>query len=611
MAGLEKLVGFTGAAALGISSIASASNILYVSGSGGVGPNGETVYSSLHQALVDAPVVGASKIYVAEGVYVPEEPFSATPDDMRSAAFTLPSGVHLYGGFPQDSWDLADRCGETNPTRLSGDQNGDDGPNFTNRDDNSYNVLRVMTNNTDTSLDGFVVEGGHANGSLSLYKWGGGLINLGSPISIANTIFTDNYAHERGGAVYTTGSPTFENVTFTGNESLRGGAVAHYGSGESLFDGCTFVDNHGLLGGAIYATASTANTKVNVNNSTFNNNTATSTGGAIAVETGARFAIDGSTFYGNNASAGGAIDTWNILSSSIKNSTLSNNSANQGGAIWTGVSSAPAQDVLTLENSILDENTASESGGAIYSRNKRDIIINTQITGNSAPAGSAIFNWRNSGTGGLSNAPVILSSTIADNTGSAAIRAESHPFTMYNTIVFNNDGAFSLWSASPQVKYSTIQGGFTGEGNITNTPLFNGPNDYRLLQHCSSVDSGNNALADGIEFDIIGDPRIQSNNGNPTPIINRGAYETAIEPQQPSCPADLTGDGVVNVSDLLQLLSAWGPNVGHPADLNGDGVVNVSDLLILLGQWGPCPVQINGGVFNPETGRFTAEHRRR
>src|SRR5690606_523096 len=33
---------------------------------------------------------------------------------------------------------------------------------------------------------------------------------------------------------------------------------------------------------------------------------------------------------------------------------------------------------------------------------------------------------------------------------------------------------------------------------------------------------------------------------------------------------------------------AWGPNAGDPADFNGDGVVDVSDLLTLLGAWGTC-----------------------
>jgi T5SS/PEP-CTERM-associated repeat protein len=50
--------------------------------------------------------------------------------------------------------------------------------------------------------------------------------------------------------------------------------------------------------------------------------------------------------------------------------------------------------------------------------------------------------------------------------------------------------------------------------------------------------------------------------------------------------ADLTGDGVVDVFDLLELLGDWGPCAECPADLNDDGVVDVFDLLALLGAWG-------------------------
>ena len=57
------------------------------------------------------------------------------------------------------------------------------------------------------------------------------------------------------------------------------------------------------------------------------------------------------------------------------------------------------------------------------------------------------------------------------------------------------------------------------------------------------------------------------------------------------CPADISGDSVVDVSDLLALLSAWGPCTkgGCPADISGDDVVDVSDLLALLSGWGACP----------------------
>ncbi len=57
-----------------------------------------------------------------------------------------------------------------------------------------------------------------------------------------------------------------------------------------------------------------------------------------------------------------------------------------------------------------------------------------------------------------------------------------------------------------------------------------------------------------------------------------------------SCPADLNGDGIVDVPDLLLLLGNWGPCFTPcPSDLNGDGAVNVSDFLQLLAAWGPCP----------------------
>ncbi len=54
-------------------------------------------------------------------------------------------------------------------------------------------------------------------------------------------------------------------------------------------------------------------------------------------------------------------------------------------------------------------------------------------------------------------------------------------------------------------------------------------------------------------------------------------------------PGDVNGDGVVNSSDLGQILGAWGPcEPGQPcpADLTGDTVVNSSDLGIVLGAWG-------------------------
>ena len=53
------------------------------------------------------------------------------------------------------------------------------------------------------------------------------------------------------------------------------------------------------------------------------------------------------------------------------------------------------------------------------------------------------------------------------------------------------------------------------------------------------------------------------------------------------CPADLTGDWVVDAADLSLLLGAWG--VGSPAgDLTGDDNTDAADLAVMLGTWGAC-----------------------
>lgn len=58
-------------------------------------------------------------------------------------------------------------------------------------------------------------------------------------------------------------------------------------------------------------------------------------------------------------------------------------------------------------------------------------------------------------------------------------------------------------------------------------------------------------------------------------------------PPPPPCPADLTGDRLVDGNDLGVLLGAWGGT--GAADVNGDGTVDGNDLGVLLAGWGACP----------------------
>lgn len=54
-----------------------------------------------------------------------------------------------------------------------------------------------------------------------------------------------------------------------------------------------------------------------------------------------------------------------------------------------------------------------------------------------------------------------------------------------------------------------------------------------------------------------------------------------------SCPEDFNGSGVIEVGDLLDLLSVYGSNCGSCAeDLDNTGTVEVNDLLTLLSSYG-------------------------
>ena len=53
------------------------------------------------------------------------------------------------------------------------------------------------------------------------------------------------------------------------------------------------------------------------------------------------------------------------------------------------------------------------------------------------------------------------------------------------------------------------------------------------------------------------------------------------------CFGDVTGNGLINISDLLLVINYWGTSE-FSADVNFDDIVDIADLLIVIGNWGPC-----------------------
>jgi hypothetical protein len=227
-------------------------------------------------------------LWVAQGKYV--------PGGSRASTFAIPRRVDVYGGFTNGMETLGERDWKRYPTILSGDPLGNDGPNWSNRDDNAYHVVHSEGDpfSFKMRLDGFIIRGGNANGlTVSDDDFGGGaFIQDSDQIVIANCVFADNegggsggihlkrcedaeiidcvFSGNRstnsasdygsgaiGGAAQNVGFPgTVRRSAFTGNASAaRGGVTYDTASDWELgFENCVFAGNSAgsLGGGALY-----------------------------------------------------------------------------------------------------------------------------------------------------------------------------------------------------------------------------------------------------------------------------------------------------------------------------------------------------------------------
>ena len=136
----------------------------YLANGANNGTSWADAFTNLQAALTAANTCPVAEIWVAKGIYYPDEGGSFANND-RNAAFTMRKAVAIYGGFVGDeaaNYDLALRNFVTNETILSGDLDQNDGINFANNGGNAYHVIYNNTNGlrNDARLDGFTVSGG-------------------------------------------------------------------------------------------------------------------------------------------------------------------------------------------------------------------------------------------------------------------------------------------------------------------------------------------------------------------------------------------------------------------------------------------------------------------
>ena len=140
---------------------------------------------------------------------------------------------------------------------------------------------------------------------------------------------------------------TLRNLTLAEGSASSGGAIRLRDGARVTGDKLHFTNNSAGHGGAI-ATAS-ADARLTIQRSSFEDNRASGSGGAIVIDGGSA-AISGSAFWGNVAeSDGGAVETL-AGAVDISNSTFSGNEANHGGGIYTSGGETTLTHVTLTDN---------------------------------------------------------------------------------------------------------------------------------------------------------------------------------------------------------------------------------------------------------------------
>ena len=565
------------------------------------GSSWEDAFVYLQDAL--AAVHYGDEILVAQGIYKPDQGAGVTAGD-REATFQLINGVTLKGGYGgADAPDPDARDVELYETVLSGDLNGDDGPDFANNGENSCHVVTGSGTDETAVLDGFTITGGNANGPYPKYV-GGGLLNYpGSPI-VDNCTFIGNYAINGGGMYNHKGSrPKLADCTFTQNLASDGaGMYNNYYSTPTVTD-CFFSDNRAdSEAGAAYYSLSNST----LENCTFTRNTADYEGGAMYIDR-SDLAMVNCSFSENSAPVGGGLynyDSDPVLTNCVFSDNFADNdgggvcneeddeecsprfincafSRNEAGDDGGAVSNFSDCNV-TLISCTFGGNIAAGSGGGVYSIGwTRLNLHNCVLGGNLADNGGAVYNTYNVNA-------AIVNCTFADNSayeGNAlACDSRSSPpssVRVTNCIIWDGDNA--IWNndgSTITITYSDVQGGWPGEGNIDIDPLFADAigSDYHIRTGSPCIDAGTDA---GVYEDIEGNVRpfdftAIDNNGE-LADFDMGAYEAvSIEGELKMVPRTVnrrSNDGQViavmqlPLSDAEDDIAADEPLVLLPGDI--------------------------------------------
>jgi predicted outer membrane repeat protein len=222
-------------------------------------------------------------------------------------------------------------------------------------------MVRVAADQT-ASLSGLTIANGDDRGIITA---------VFSTLTISNCAFTGNSAPlVGGGAIYNGWTMTVRDSTFSGNSAASGGAIQNGYGASMIISGCTFTGN--------VASPYTTSTGFVFGG----------TGGAIA--NSYDLAVRDCTFSGNSAVKGGAVycDAPGWVSMAVSGCTFraNNTATDSGGAIYN-------LGTATLQGCTLSKNSAGSAAGGIFNGTSGTLTVkDSTVLNNVAPLGADLYN---------------------------------------------------------------------------------------------------------------------------------------------------------------------------------------------------------------------------
>lgn len=524
------------------------------------GSSWEDAFTDLQDALSAA--ASGDYIWVAEGVYKP------TNTSDRTIEFIVPQGVSMMGGFSGIEVDPYQRDIAGNITTLSGNI-GD----ITTPDDNSYHVLLVTGATQPHEINGFVIQGGNANGTS-----------------------TDG----NGGAIFVSGSEdlTISDCFFQNNQAIVAACIQLFVGSNCDVKNSYFLNNEGL-----YVAVLGSNSELGLENSIVVGNTVTR---VVSVGLDGFLNVEHCTIVDNDCDA-----PWSGNGEmSCANSIIWNSGGNintQGSTINNVVSDMTVDDFgfsttithlinadpnfldpLNLDYRIDSSSPAFDAGDPALSSQSRDLLGVTRPYNGLPDIGCyeseqciQVHNFC------VSAEMIPVFYTDHFNTTRCADPGS------YETMTCNTDLTKNVWYR--------FEGTASGAISIVIDPVYNygAPADLRFAVYeglCipapDLIACVNNSGPDETESGTItglidGDDywlRVEVGPGE------EASFNVRIEVAELGCPGDFDQDGSVDSGDLLTFLSDFGCTSGCIADMDGNGEVNSADLLEFLTVFGTtCP----------------------